>query len=416
MTNLTPVRAGAHAVRIAITATPRREARGKSLAHELPALIGSGAVAEWHTLQDAQTSAIQGSTALVVLLDARDIPTGLSALLDAAEEARLAVLLLIDDGGRRRASTETAAVESIDADDATIAAVLRGMIGRQPEIDRLGRELAIATRFTGGLRGEISRMQEELQLAAQVQREFLPRTFPEVGDLRADAFWRPASYVSGDIYDVVRLDERHIGVFIADAVGHGIPAALLTMVICRGLPSKEVGNGTYRIIPPGEALARINRDMITHQGRTTRFATAVYCVIDTSTGHAAMAGAGHPPPVILRANGETELVESDGGLLGVFEGESYREVQFQLLPGDRLLIYSDGFEQAFPGDPSGTRQARLPSKRYLDEFVAVRAAPTAAALVQQIARRVDMQFGSVRQADDLTLLVIERLREGTHSA
>ncbi len=416
MTNLTPVRAGAHAVRIAITATPRREARGKSRAHELPALIGSGAVAEWHTLQDAQSSAIHGSTALVVLLDARDIPTGLSALLDAAEEARLAVLLLIDDGGRRRASTETAAVESIDADDATIAAVLRGMIGRQPEIDRLGRELAIATRFTGGLRGEISRMQEELQLAAQVQREFLPRTFPEVGDLRADAFWRPASYVSGDIYDVVRLDERHIGVFIADAVGHGIPAALLTMVICRGLPSKEVGNGTYRIIPPGEALARINRDMITHQGRTTRFATAVYCVIDTSTGHAAMAGAGHPPPVILRANGETELVESDGGLLGVFEGESYREVQFQLLPGDRLLIYSDGFEQAFPGDPSGTRQARLPSKRYLDEFVAVRAAPTAAALVQQIARRVDMQFGSVRQADDLTLLVIERLREGTHSA
>ena len=416
MTNPTPVRAGAHAVRIAITATPRREARGKSLANELPALIGSGAVAEWHTLQDAQASAIPGSTALVVLLDARDIPTGLSALLDAAEEARLAVLLLIDDGGRRRASTETAAVESIDADDATIAAVLRGMIGRQPEIDRLGRELAIATRFTGGLRGEISRMQEELQLAAQVQREFLPRTFPEVGDLRADAFWRPASYVSGDIYDVVRLDERHIGVFIADAVGHGIPAALLTMVICRGLPSKEVGNGTYRIIPPGEALARINRDMITHQGRTTRFATAVYCVIDTSTGHAAMAGAGHPPPVILRANGETELVESDGGLLGVFEGESYREVQFQLLPGDRLLIYSDGFEQAFPGDPSGTRQARLPSKRYLDEFVAVRTAPTAAALVQQIARRFDMQFESVRQADDLTLLVIERLREGTHSA
>lgn len=402
----------ARTVRIAISATPRRAERGQSLAHALPACIGSGAVAEWYALHDAANSAIEGSTALVVLLDARDVPTGLSALLDAAEEARLAVLLLIDDGGRRRASTETAAVESIDADDATVAAVLRGMIGRQPEVERLGRELAIATRFTGGLRSEISRMQEELQLAAQVQREFLPRSFPEVGDMRADAFWRPAGYVSGDIYDVVRLDERHIGVFIADAVGHGVPAALLTMVICRGLPSKDVGNGTYRIIPPGEALARINTDMVAHQGRTTRFATAVYCVIDTSTGHAAMASAGHPPPVILRASGETELVESSGGLLGVFEGESYEDVQFQLLPGDRLLIYSDGFEQAFPGDPSGTRQARLPSKRYLDEFAAVRAAPTAAALVQQIARRVDMQFGSVHQADDLTLLVVERLREG----
>lgn len=412
MTEPMRARNGAHNVRIAISATPRREERGQALARELPALIGSGTVAEWHVLQDAKTCCSAGTTALVVLLDARDVPTGLSALLDAAEEAHLAVLLLIDDGGRRRASTETAAVESIDADDATVAAVLRGMIGRQPEIERLGRELAIATRFTGGLRGEISRMQEELQLAAQVQREFLPRSFPEVGDVRADAFWRPASYVSGDIYDVVRLDERHIGVFIADAVGHGVPAALLTMVICRGLPSKEVGNGTYRIIPPGEALARINTDMVTHQGRTTRFATAVYCIINTSTGHAVMAGAGHPPPVILRASGETELIETPGGLLGVFEGERYEDVQFQLSPGDRLLIYSDGFEQAFPGDPSGTRQARLPSKRYLDEFVAVRAAPTAAALVQQIARRVDMQFGSVHQADDLTLLVIERLREG----
>lgn len=412
MTELGRGHTSARTVRIAISATPRRADRGQSLAQALPSFIGSGAVAEWHALHDAANSAIEGSTALVVLLDARDVPTGLSALLDAAEEARLAVLLLIDDGGRRRASTETAAVESIDADDATVAAVLRGMIGRQPEVERLGRELAIATRFTSGLRSEISRMQEELQLAAQVQREFLPRSFPEVGDMRADAFWRPASYVSGDIYDVVRLDERHIGVFIADAVGHGVPAALLTMVICRGLPSKEVGNGTYRIIPPGEALARINTDMVAHQGRTTRFATAVYCVIDTSTGHAAMASAGHPPPVILRASGETELVESSGGLLGVFEGESYEDVQFQLLPGDRLLIYSDGFEQAFPGDPSGTRQARLPSKRYLDEFAAVRTAPTAAALVQQIARRVDMQFGSVHQADDLTLLVVERLREG----
>ena len=140
MTELGRGHTSARTVRIAISATPRRADRGQSLAQALPSFIGSGAVAEWHALHDAANSAIEGSTALVVLLDARDVPTGLSALLDAAEEARLAVLLLIDDGGRRRASTETAAVESIDADDATVAAVLRGMIGRQPEVERLGRE------------------------------------------------------------------------------------------------------------------------------------------------------------------------------------------------------------------------------------------------------------------------------------
>jgi sigma-B regulation protein RsbU (phosphoserine phosphatase) len=241
-----------------------------------------------------------------------------------------------------------------------------------------------------------------------VQREFLPRAFPALGSVRVDAFWRPASYVSGDVYDVVRLDERHIGVFLADAVGHGVPAALLTMVICRGLPTKDVGHGTYRLIPPGEALARINSDMLAHQGRTTRFATAVYCVVDTESGACRLASAGHPPPVVLRAGGALEPVDCGGGLLGVFEGEEYPDVEFTLLPGDRLLIHSDGFEQAFPGDPTGTRQARLPSKRYLDEFAAVRAAPDASSLVQQVSRRVDMQFGSVHQADDITLLVVER--------
>jgi serine phosphatase RsbU (regulator of sigma subunit) len=245
-----------------------------------------------------------------------------------------------------------------------------------------------------------------------VQREFLPRDFPEVGSVRIAAFWRPASYVSGDVYDVVRLDERHVGVFIADAVGHGVPAALLTMVICRGLPTKDVGKGSYRIVPPGEALARINAEMLRHQGRTTRFATAVYAVVDCATGEVRLASAGHPPPVILRSGGATEAANVTGGLLGVFEGEQYPEASLALGPGDRLLIHSDGFEQAFPGEPTAAGRAeRVPTKRFVEEFEAVRGADGAAALVEQVGRRIDMQFGSVHQADDVTLLVVERLRD-----
>lgn len=399
-------RAEAEPAVIAIASTDGHRDRAAALALALPALLGAGATVRSHPVADGARAA-EGAAAVVVLLHASDVPEGLSELLDAAEEARIAVLTLVDAPAAARGVAMHAA-EPASSDDRTVAAMLRGMLGRQPEIDRLTRELAIATRFTGGLRGEIARMQEELQLAAQVQREFLPKSFPALGTVRVDAFWRPASYVSGDVYDVVRLDERHIGVFLADAVGHGVPAALLTMVICRGLPTKDVGHGTYRLIPPGEALARINSEMLAHQGRTTRFATAVYCVVDTETGACRLASAGHPPPVILRAGGALDPVDCGGGLLGVFEGEEYPEVQFTLGPGDRLLVHSDGFEQAFPGDPSGTRQARLPSRRYLDEFAAVRAAPDAAGIVQQIGRRVDMQFGSVHQADDITLLVVER--------
>jgi sigma-B regulation protein RsbU (phosphoserine phosphatase) len=410
MTATSGGRGETRATTITLAATEHCLPRAERLAAALPALVAPGARAAAVPLGGGAEAVLDGTTVLAVLMDSRDVPQGLSELLDAAEESRIGVLMLVDAQGRR-APSPGVAVEPIDADDATIAAVVRGMAGRQHEVDRLGRELAIATRFTGGLRSEIARMQEELQLAAQVQREFLPRDFPAVGSIRVDAFWRPASYVSGDIYDVVRIDERHVGVFIADAVGHGVPAALLTMVICRGLPTKEVGKGSYRLVPPGEALARINAEMIRHQGRTTRFATAIYCVIDTETGAARLSSAGHPPPVILRADGELDTIDAGGGLLGVFEGEQYPDADFRLEPGDRLLLHSDGFEQAFPGDPSGTRHARLPSKRYLDEFVAVRSAPSASAIVEQVGRRIDMQFGSVHQADDITLLVVERVRE-----
>lgn len=416
MTTLPTRRTRTHAATLLMAATPSLLHRARELATQLPALVGQDVTAEPLPLEEsAGRSMTEGNPVVVLLLDGRDAPMGLTATLDAAEMARVPVLMLIDEAGRRRAATEEVAVERLDASPETIAACLRGMLARQTEVERLNRELGVATRFTSGLRGEIARMQEELQLAANVQREFLPKAFPQVGQLNVAAFWRPASYVSGDVYDVVRLDEDHIGVFVADAVGHGVPAALLTMVICRGLPAKETSPGSYRIVPPGEALARINAEMIAHQGRTTRFATAVYCVINGRTGHVRMSSAGHPPSLVLQASGGTRMLDTGGGLLGVFDSEVYPDSEFTLEPGDRLLMHSDGFEQAFPGDPTGSRRARLPSKRYLEEFEALAAADSAAAMVEQIGRRVDMQFGSLQQADDLTLLIVERARSVDHA-
>lgn len=417
MTVVPSHRARTHAVTIMLAATPGQMERAHGLARTLPELIGGQAAAHAVDLADAAGQPWPAThPVVVVLLGGRDTPTGLTGLLDAAETARVPVMMLIDDSGQRRAAIEDVAVERLDAPPERVAACIRGMLSRQSEVERLNRELDVATRFTSGLRDEIARMQEELQLAAHVQREFLPRSFPQVGSVRMDAFWRPASYVSGDIYDVMRLDEDHVGVFVADAVGHGVPAALLTMVICRALPAKETGSNSYRIVPPAEALARINADLISHQGRTTRFATAVYCVINGRTGVVRLASAGHPAPVLLRAGGGSELVNCSGGLLGVFDGETYAETELTLHPGDRLMLYSDGFEQAFPGDPTGSRRSRLPSKRYLEEFEALAQVLTPTEMVQQIGRRVDMQFGSLHQADDMTLVVIERAADAAAAA
>jgi sigma-B regulation protein RsbU (phosphoserine phosphatase) len=295
-------------------------------------------------------------------------------------------------------------IELFDRDDQTLCSKLEGMLHRQEAVKRLQTEVSIAHRCHGGLQGEIARMHEELQLAAMVQREFLPRELPHLYGVEFAALWRPAHYVSGDIYDIARLDDDHVGVFIADAVGHGVPAALMTMVICRSLTTKIITGNAYQLIEPAEVLARLNRDMIRRQGRTTRFATAVYAIVNCRSREVRLAGAGHPPPLLLGADGSTRSIEPAGGLLGVFEDETYEQVSFDVAVGDRLLMYSDGFEQAFPKAQADAYERKLPNNRYREEFEQLAAAATPQEMVSTISRRLDDQTGSLHQLDDLTMI------------
>ncbi len=136
-----------------------------------------------------------------------------------------------------------------DGDAEAIEATLRLRIERmQTEIDALRGELDQHHRRDRALHGQMDRLDEEMRLAARLQRDFLPKTLPEVGRVRFRALFRPAGYVSGDLYDVQRLDEDHVGFYLADAVGHGMPAALLTMFLKRALTTKEITPGGYRLL------------------------------------------------------------------------------------------------------------------------------------------------------------------------
>lgn len=287
-----------------------------------------------------------------------------------------------------------------------LATAIRAILARQPEVDRLRGEMTLAARFSGGLRHEMERIQDELQLAASVQREFLPRTLPTLGSYSCAALWRPASYVSGDIYTVLRLDEHHLGAFLLDAVGHGVPAALLTLVISRSLQVKEIAGKSYRILPPAESLAKVNADMLARSGKSTRFATAVYTVIDARTGEATIASAGHLPAIHARADGSMVPVETSGSLLGIFEQESYPQVTVTLSPGDMLLLYSDGFEQAWPEPGQDPSEPRLPNQIYLDVFREARAAGNAQGFADHVSARLDAVAAEFPQTDDLTLVCI----------
>ncbi|MBH07486.1 MAG: hypothetical protein CMJ20_14355 [Phycisphaeraceae bacterium] len=295
---------------------------------------------------------------------------------------------------------------------ASIAAILQTLWSQADVVQGLKTELSLLHLHHGGLVNEFGKMDEELRLAAQLQQDFLPTQMPTVNGVDFHVLFRPAGYVSGDIYDVRRLDANHIGFFLVDAVGHGVPAALMTiyikcsLTVCETVPTVATGS---RIVSPANVLSRLNHDLLEHESHDkVRTATAVYGVVNVDTLELQIARAGHPYPLLLRGDGSLTAIEPEGAMLGVFPGEEFEVSRIQLDLGDRLLLYSDGFELAFPGDHP--RQAGnshpIANNRYLDEFKNL-ASGSAKDALARLSSKLDCQAGSLSRADDLTVLLMD---------
>lgn len=198
----------------------------------------------------------------------------------------------------------------------------------------------------------------QLRMAGVVQRDFLPKSLPDSSELRWSALFVPAEWVSGDIYDVERLDETHIGFYVADVVGHGMPAALLTMFVKQALVMRETEGNSYRIFSPKECLASLNERMAEQKLSGNQFASCCYCLLDTERMQVVFARAGHPYPVLIRPGSEPRQLITSGNLLGVFGDTGCNHGAIQLMQGDKFLVYSDGVEP-FIGEFTGTGEFRF---------------------------------------------------------
>jgi serine phosphatase RsbU (regulator of sigma subunit)/uncharacterized protein YfkK (UPF0435 family) len=202
-------------------------------------------------------------------------------------------------------------------------------------------KLAEQLSMTGAL---VDNLAEQLRLAGLVQQDFLPTHLPNSDKIKWASVFLPAEWVSGDIYNAVRIDEKHIGFYVADVVGHGMPAALLTIFLKQALIMRTTVDNTYHIFSPAEVMSNLNKRMATQKLSGYQFATCCYCLLNTESLELTYARAGHPYPVILRKGQEAKQLEVRGSLLGVFKDADYAEDKIQLQAGDKILLYSDGAE------------------------------------------------------------------------
>lgn len=243
---------------------------------------------------------------------------------------------------------------------------------------------------------------EQLRMAGLVQRDFLPRQLPDCDRLRWATTFLPAEWVSGDIYDIARLDEQHIGFYVADVVGHGIPAALLTIFLKHALVMRQTADNSYRIFSPAEVMTNLNLKMTEQKLSGNQFITCCYCLLNIETLQMTYARAGHPYPVLIRPQQQPQQLEIQGSLLGVFERAEFPQKTIQLQAGDKLLLYSDGAE-TFIGSFDD-----LAGFSFREEFCEIKDLPIAE-MTDKFSTLAQNRKIAPSEADDITTVGLEIL-------
>ena len=286
------------------------------------------------------------------------------------------------------------------------------------EIEVLARAFAnMSEKMRGYVREIVSitsekqRMATELSVAADIQLNMLPTTFPafpERKEFELFAVMDPAKEVGGDFYDFFLIDEDHLALVIADVSGKGVPAALF-MVISKTLIKNVALSGLYN--SPAEILQEVN-GRLCEGNKDDMFVTVWLGVLTISTGELISACAGHEYPVFFRREQGFVLEKDPHGLaMGVLESSRYRNVRWHMDPGDLLFLYTDGVPEA-----NNSREELFGNERMLKALESSRReareqGDTEELDLQRFLRnmraQIDSFAGETPQYDDLTMLCVE---------
>ena len=255
----------------------------------------------------------------------------------------------------------------------------RRVLSLEETLNMKNRELELVNE---ALEASQKRIQCDLQAAASIQQDLLPKASLDCFPVELAWDFMPADELSGDIFNFYQLDNDYMGFYLADVSGHGVPAAMLSVHISKMLSAeprpdslvrlseqeiegntatggnflfgalnrreqvlnRESSSRSYR--EPKDVAARLNSQFQSSDESMLYF-TMIYGVLNTRTGQGTLCQAGHPYPMICRSDGSIQRLGEGGLPIGLMPDASFEQVEFQLHPGDRLLVYSDGITECF---------------------------------------------------------------------
>jgi len=238
----------------------------------------------------------------------------------------------------------------------------------------------------------------ELEMARQIQLSILPRDTPKIQGLEIVARYLPMTSVAGDFYDFIMVDEKHVGILVADVSGHGLPSALIASMLQVALTA-QAGHAS----DPARVLSGLNQALC---GKFEHnFVTAVYVYVDMEKKLLTYAGAGHPPVLFWRKSaGNVSEVLENGLFLGMFPEATYASVQLPVGVGDRGVLYTDGIPET--KNPSQEEFGTARFKRFMESNQGLAVDQFADGLLDELSRFSQQPRGEGQQ-DDITVLTID---------
>jgi serine phosphatase RsbU (regulator of sigma subunit) len=280
--------------------------------------------------------------------------------------------------------------------------VVLGLAADEKEIRALEGQRQHAAMLSDSIGTYLAEVDSELRLATRLQKEFLPKSGLTIGPLTITTLFRPSNWVSGDIFDVFKIDDHQIGFYLADVMGHGVAAGLLTMYLKQLIRPPRSTLEIHDVLPPGEVMAAINAQICDLRLHDSQFVTGIFGVLHLETLKLDYAVAGHPPLIHVTRSGEMKELNAEGTILGLDTAQTYETCSMRLNQGDRLIVYSDGLEQVLIEErhqtpPEVVWSAGIP--KVLNK--------SPESVLGELTERLDSLPGSLTKSDDASLMLID---------